>query len=654
MRTSTPRQRRDILCEICGKHGHASYLKTATICDPCYCRAPSTQCVRCGQMKRIVSKTTGLCPHCMSQPEGTCAHCKRRRIIYNQAACLCHSCDLLLRRARRNQEHRQVQVTCSMCGKVCSSFLIGRAICRSCFRREHNGCATCAQCHKVKVIYVKGEHLCRACYADRPAPAQLRTYIEAFTAPTPFTARLFQLLVTTIDWSRVTRRICLRFQTFGAFLQTHPMPEPLTWQTIDGLCAWLGPAHQERVKAIRGCLHDVGCLLAANGQMESRETYIARRNALGPLKYIPEALHGLIEQYTESLWERRLQPATVRDQLAALASFWTWCEQRAIRSPKQVSGDLITAYLLSLYWKWTCSHCQGTMPFDPADRRAPRRCAHCEAIGTLIQTSWCAQATVSTHAVALRGFFTWAKLQHLVLANPVQRRVPQPQRTIRHYPPSITQRLCSLSAPETDPTEGLILYLIIVHACSLWELKHAQMPVLLPLNETITVPSLATSYYVVLPKADPSRGRHTPGRPSGRLDFPLEAVPWLGPLLERFEQQRRQIVKGANTPYLLVAPGKAHRQMPVSDDFVRLLVQRASLHILGAACTARLLRQTAAVILADTISAGVLPWLGWEEKQAFAYTWVPREVVLPQTTDPTPTAGSVPFPSAQKRRQRQE
>jgi len=292
------------------------------------------------------------------------------------------------------------------------------------------------------------------------------------------------------------------------------------------------------------------------------------------------------------------------------------------------------------------------MPFDPSDRQAPRRCVQCGAIGTLIQTSWYAQGTVATQAVALRGFFAWAKIHHLVLTNPVQRRVPLPQRAIRHYPPSITQRLCSLSAPGTDPTEGLILYLIIVHACTLWELKHAQLPTLLPLNATIPVPSLAEAYYVVLPKADPSRGRHTPGRPSRRLDFPPEAACWLKPLLEQFERQRQEMVKGANNPYLFVAPGKAHRQTPMSDEFVRQLVQRASLHILGAACTARLLRQTAAVILADTISAGILPWLGWEEKQAFAYAWVPREIVLPQTSDPTPTTGPATFPSAQEWRQK--
>ncbi len=239
-----------------------------------------------------------------------------------------------------------------------------------------------------------------------------------------------------------------------------------------------------------------------------------------------------------------------------------------------------------------------------------------------------------------------------MLTNPVQRRVPLTWRGIRHYPLIITQRLCSLSEPGTDPTEGLVLYLIIVHACTLWELKHAQLSTLLPFNETIPVPSLASAYYVILPKAAPSRGRHTPGRPSRQLDFPPEAASWLKPLLERFEQQRKLIVKETNNPYLLVAPGKAHRKIPVSDEFVRLLVQRASQHILGAACTARLLRQTAAVMLADTISAGILPWLGWEEKQAFAYAWAPREMVLPQTADPAPPPGPVTFPSAQEWRQK--
>jgi hypothetical protein len=299
------------------------------------------------------------------------------------------------------------------------------------------------------------------------------------------------------------------------------------------------------------------------------------------------------------------------------------------------------------------TQCQETMPFEPSNRRTPGRCTHCGTIGTLIQTNWCTQSTVARHRAALHTFFDWAKVNCLTVANPVQRRIPAPPQTIRHYPVEMTKRLCSLSVPETDPTEGLILYLIIVHACSLWELRHAQIPTVLPLTKAIAVPSLAEFYAVVFPKAAPSRGRRSPGRPLHRLDFPLEAAPWLGPLLESFEQQRQKIVKGANNPYLFVAPGKAHHRTPVSCRFIQDLVKRASLHILGAVCNVRLLRQTAAVMLTDTISAGILPWLGWENAQAFAYAWAPREVVLPQTTDEsTRPTGPATFPSAQEWRQK--
>lgn len=652
MSTHPQRKDREFLCEICGKHGPASSFRREGICNTCYDRASSTQCVRCGKMKRFVSEMTGLCPRCTGRPEGICARCSSVCIIYNQEAWLCLKCERRRRLLLRTKERQQEKVICSVCGNFCTSHFVNRAICESCFRTEYYGRAICAQCHQFKRIQVKSVHLCHTCAMDRQAPARLRKYIEAFTAPNPFTTMLFHLLASTIDWPKVTYKVEHRLRSFGAFLQAHPFHEPLTWQIIEDTCAMLGPIHQEKSKRIRQDLHKVGYLLAAKGQMESRETYIATRRAFRPLKEIPAHLQELAENYADWLWERKLRPETVRNRLEHLASFWTWCAQREIGSPEQVSGDLVTEYLLSLYWKWRCSRCQGSMAFEPSNRRTPRSCVHCGAIGSLIQTSWYAQVTVANHRSTLHKFFDWAKVNHLVVANPVQRRIPMPPQTIRHYPVEITKQLGSLSDPSIDPTEGLILYLIIVHACSVWELQHAQIPSVLPLTEAVPVPSLAKFYYVVIPKAAPSRGRHSPGRPHSRLDFPPEAASWLGPLLERFEQQRQGIVKETSNPYLFVAPGRAHHNTPVSQAFILNLVKRASLHLLGAACTARLLRQTAAVMLADTISAGILPWLGWDEVQAFAYAWAPREIVFPQTTDDsTQTIGPAAFPSAQEWKQ---
>src|SRR5258708_6099127 len=404
MSMHTRRKRREILCEICGQPVQASHLKEADICDTCYCSSPSTKCVCCGLMRRCVSPETGLCPRCKRMPEGTCAHCSRLSVIYNQEAWLCHECERLRRRLVRCKENRSVQVACSVCGKMRTSRLISRAICEPCLDLERNGRAVCTQCNKVKVIHRKTD-LCKSCLQDHLAPKRLSKYVESFTAPTSFNTMLFQLLATTIDWPKVISQTVRRFHAFGAFLQTHRFHEPLTWQIIEDTCSMLRPANQSRIRLIRGCLLEVGYLLAAKGQMESRETYIATRNALGPLKFVPPHLQERVERYTDWLWERKLTPATIRELLAALASFWTWCGQREVQSPEQVSGGLVTEYLLSLYWKWSCSHCQETMPFEPSNRQAPRRCIHCGAIGTPTQTSCFPHQTLASHPPTVHPFF---------------------------------------------------------------------------------------------------------------------------------------------------------------------------------------------------------------------------------------------------------
>jgi hypothetical protein len=41
------------------------------------------------------------------------------------------------------------------------------------------------------------------------------------------------------------------------------------------------------------------------------------------------------------------------------------------------------------------------------------------------------------------------------------------------------------------------------------------------------------------------------------------------------------------------------------------------------------LRKTAAVYFADRVGAGILSRLGWDTQQAFAYSWMTREILNP-------------------------
>ncbi len=429
----------------------------------------------------------------------------------------------------------------------------------------------------------------------------------------------------------MTEKIYQKFRAFGRFLQTQKLSEPLTWAMIEEALPMLGSANRTQSTLVRACLRELGHLLVARSDLESWETYLARRSALQPLKSAPQAMQDCLHCYTTWLWERQTAPNNVREHLRVLASFWSWCGERGIASPEEVQGVLVNEYLLTLYWQWQCSTCQGTMAFDPHTRKAPRGCAHCGTIGSLTKQTRSAQNTVRGRRAVLFVFFTWLKMNRMVIANPVQRKTPAPEPTIRHYPPEVIKQLgVYVRAPNADPVEALILYLIIFHALSVWELRHAILPTVLPLRQEIATPALAEAYYVIVPRPAPTRGAHSPGRPDIRLNFPAKAAPWLKPLLRRFEIQRQQRAVDLKNRYLFLTSSTARHNTPSSPVFIWRTVTRASLRVLGAACNPNALRKTAGVIFADRAGAGVLRWMGWDDQQAFAYTYAARETMQPR------------------------
>lgn len=652
--SGSPRPRREITCEVCGRHCLAPY-KSRDICKVCHRREPSSPCARCGLMKHQLNEETGLCARCsamFARPTGQCARCARSGLIYDEEAWLCNVCRKIVHHQIRKQATR-VEVACSVCGQLRISQLLGRPICASCCREQQNGRGICVQCKRLKVIYVRGDHICKHCYLDRLAPKTLREYVANFTTPYPFNHYLLELLVSSLDWEQVNEKTYRKIRSFGRLLQNQPLPEPLTWEAIEAALPTLSATNRMTPKQIRSCLYNVGHLLVAKGKLESWETFIARRFALLPLEHAPAQIQGILRRYSVWLWEREVVSANVRDHLEALVAFWEWCEPRGIRLPAEVQTPLLNEYLLTLYWQWRCSACQGILPFEPRQRKAPKACPQCGTLYSFTKVGRYAQNTVRGHRARLFVFFSWAKINQLVVAIPLCRKTPAPSPTIQHYPLEVIQQLCEyLVDPDAEPMAALSFYLILFHGLSVWELQHAQLPALHALRADIPVPSLAEAYYLIVPRPAPSMGDCTPGRPRPRLDFSPSAVVWLKPLLDRFEQQRQQIAKNLNNQYLLVARGRARHNTPVSKVFVWEMIQRVSRQVLGAACNPNTLRKSAGVLFTDRAGPGVLQGMGWSDQQAFIYLWAAREVIHPQKVEHTNPAevpldaALIEFPSA--------
>ena len=594
------------------------------------------RCVRCGHVKHDIDELSGLCPRCtpvMARPVAVCTRCSRSGAIYNQEQQLCKACNKYARQRARGKD-KQVKVTCCVCGELRSSALLGRAICPACWREERNGRGICSRCKRLKVYQVKAERLCKQCYKDHLAPQALRSYVERYTTPYPYNTVLFALFTQTIEWSAVTQKMDRKCRAFGHFLQIHPLSEPLTWETLEHALPPLGPTNRTAPKQVRACLLELAHLLVAEGKLESWESYVARRNALSPISQAPERIQALLHRYATWLGERQSAPSNVREHLECLACFWQWCDRSGIHGPEEVHVSLASEYLLSLYWLWQCSACGETMPFESRARKAPGVCSSCGTIGSLAKQKRYAQNTVRSHRARLFVFFDWLKMNRLVIANPVQRKTAAPEPTIRHYPLEVIKQLIAfITTPDADPIEAVMLYLIIFHALSVWELRHATLPTVLPLRQDIAAPTLAEAYYVNVPRPAPTRGDRSPGRPDVRLDFPVKAASWLKPLLLRFERQRQRMVGDAKNHHLFVTPKLARHNTVVSHVLIWKMVQQASLRVLGAACNPNALRKTAGVMFADRAGAGVLHWMGWDDQQAFAYTWASREVVQPRAQD---------------------
>jgi predicted GIY-YIG superfamily endonuclease len=465
------------------------------------------------------------------------------------------------------QKKKQVEVECTICGKMRFSCLFNRAICNACYIEERNGRGICSCCNMHKVISHKKKQLCKRCHMNDLAPQALRRYLATFTSPHQYNVALFELFTTLIDWNAVDDDKVRQLKVFGNFLQTYHFDGPLTWEIIEEALPPWRRANNRKSNIIRICLLELGHLMAERGELESHEVFTTRRNALRSIECAPEHMQPVLVRYSAWLWERQNVPADIGNHLAVLADFWFWCKLQGIWGPEGLHTAIINDYLLTLYWQWRCSICQGTMPFDPYERTCPHICAHCSVIGSLSKIKRLNQETVRGYRGKLRVFFDWAKTNHLVITNPVQRKVTANNPSIEHYTLEVIQDLCRyIPTPDAHPIGALILYLIIFHACSVWELRHAQLPTLYRLHDGIRLPTLAESYHILLPQPPSSRGDYSPGRPNDRVDFPTDAAPWLQPLLDHYEHRRHQVVKNANNRYVLFSSQTAHHNIPVGKN----------------------------------------------------------------------------------------
>jgi hypothetical protein len=315
--------------------------------------------------------------------------------------------------------------------------------------------------------------------------------------------------------------------------------------------------------------------------------------------------------------------------MEALVPFWAWCFKSGIRSPADVHRQVITDYLLTLHGHWRCPSCGETAGLKRRTGKESALCPRCGASEKPEQLREYAQNTFRGVVGRLRMFFDWAKINRRVASNPVGVESPPLHAQSQHYPNEILIELVSyITNSDSDPTVALMLYLNIFHGMSSWELRHSLIPIGVPISTGREAEELAGAYSVIVPKREVSLGRRHQSRAGTCLDFSEAVKGWLEPLLIRFYRQRRGLLGRYDSKYLFAGARNRHGK-PLSRSYIVKTISRALERALGFRCNVKTLRKSIGVFAVGRGGPGALHNMGWGLAQGFAYTWLPRETIIP-------------------------
>ena len=191
-------------------------------------------------------------------------------------------------------------------------------------------------------------------------------------------------------------------------------------------------------------------------------------------------------------------------------------------------------------------------------------------------------------------------------------------------------------AVNAQPEEALILYLVIFHLLTLNQLRNVKIPSLLNNTFSNSTSGDAENYqYLALSSTKPTRGNRPSKRPRN-IKFLRKASPWLVPLLERYYKERNNLGRARHCEYLIATVASARHNKPVSGTYVRTVLKRASLHLLGGTVAISDLRQTAAAVVSQQSKrrSAVLVPMGYSEKWATRFNYLEALPLTPRPPIP--------------------
>ena len=353
--------------------------------------------------------------------------------------------------------------------------------------------------------------------------------------------------------------------------------------------------------------------------------------------------------------ERKVTSAVRRSNFATLASFRRWCISRGVTSIAEAEPAHVEEYLHTMGLKWRCEYCGSSKMLSARGETAPNVCENpdCQTSRSYRKVIRCCKGSVRIYGCRLRSFFGWLKdVEQGIKINPApplqnnrrrrcRKRPRKADATIQCYDWELIKSLLSgIESPDTPAEEGMALYFVLHHACSLTELKTLRIP---PQCRPTALGSEASEplenvLQLEWEVRELSRGRQSPGRTGKTLALEPSDEPWLRDLVRRFVRERNQKLRDPKNPYLFIGIYCSPRSGQVSDHHLRLLIQSATARITGRVCNVKTLVKSSRLLYSEFgayESFRHLQELGLGKYSARAYAWAKRVRVVPKRAKQT-------------------
>jgi len=364
---------RSIICEECKLPRKSR--RWFDVCDLCVRKLPKVQCGGCPTKVRRLQPDSPFCLPCskrLSKVKIACEKCGLAdypRISYPGHCGKCY----LNAIHRKNLKLRLRKFVCSACGLTKTSLPNAEMICKTCYekRRRSKGKCTVTGC-RGSALHKKLQ-LCIYHNQNRCAPMLLNKYIKSYDSPFPQNVRYFLALTTklglvdcNVDDRSVRARDLCKYRAVGEYLQSHELPEMLSWQAMhDALpkTRKRGQRGRAKVHFIRSGLLEIGHhFLPEQFVPYQRERLMEKCLRSTPVMFVEHvtafekwASKGMLNPKLDiNLHEAQPLANTsgdIRKTIKTVIRFLNWCVKRDISSLAKINENTVASYKETLFWQ---------------------------------------------------------------------------------------------------------------------------------------------------------------------------------------------------------------------------------------------------------------------------------------------------------------